>query len=385
MFRVPKHSVAWRRSNQSSLVVRQQNSQDVSDSAIVVKMLAAGVCGTDLAILNGNRAARAQVLGHEGVGVVLHAPEHCVVTKSARVIVNPVYRQNPKLVIGHSCDGIFRQLFCVDAGDAVAQGLLVPCPDNCTVADTELVLAEPLASVLYSLELLRQNCGDCSLLIRGSGTVGILAARLWAALTGSLAILASKSEGHARWLRESSLWPASVRICGGLELNETIRECSGFLPLKAAILCCSREDAPVGLRLLLDVIRDGATIDLMAGFPAEFRETRLDGINLDEIRWKNICGVGADPPAAATDRTSGKNIFLIGHRGTAERHILEAIELLSRRVISTAHIPHCRLTLEQLPAALNRMKSSQTRHNTKWVKAIVAFSREGPGDTSADS
>jgi 2-epi-valiolone-7-phosphate 1-reductase len=371
---VPKHSLVARLSHQSSLAVKRQNFVQVADSAIVIKMLAAAVCGTDLAILSGARPGGARVLGHEGVGVVVHAPKHCGVAKGARVIINPVHRKHPDLVVGHSHDGIFRELFWLDAAEAIAENLLISCPVKCALTGAELVLAEPLASVLYSLELLREKCGDSSLLIRGSGTVGILAARLWSKLTGSCAILVSKSEAHARWLRAATGWPANVRICSLTRLADAIRDCSSGAPFNAAILCCSREDAPAGLRALLDVVPEGGTIDLMAGFPAEYSEARLDNVPLDGIRWNNICGEKGLPPTKLVDRASGKTVYLIGHRGTAERHILQAVDLLSSGVISIADIPHRMLSLQQLPRAVKRMLSSKTRRKTKWVKAIVNFS-----------
>src|SRR5437868_1421497 len=139
-------------------------------------MLAAGVCGTDLAILSGARPGQAEVLGHEGVGVVLHAPEGCGIAKGARVVINPVNRKRPQEVIGHSRDGLFREVFCIDAAEAADGNLLVSCPAECPLQDTELVLAEPLGSVLYSIELLRERCSSGLLIVRGSGTVGILAA-----------------------------------------------------------------------------------------------------------------------------------------------------------------------------------------------------------------
>jgi len=379
MPRVPEHSFVSRLSHQSGVSVQRQKSENLGDSVIVIKMLRAGVCGTDLAMLTGARPGQAEILGHEGVGVVLSAPENCGVSKGARVIINPVHRKHPRTVIGHSCDGVFRELFCLDAADAVEGGHLVTIPRDCALGDAELVLAEPLASVLYSLELLREKCGPASLLIRGSGTVGILAAKVWSRLTGSFAILLSKSEAHARWLREAAPWPASVRVCGPASLAGAIHECSGSLGIGAAILCCSRESAPEGLRSLLDSVQEGAAIDLMAGFPAEYREARLGDVNLDGIRWENICGIRGSPPTAVLDRCGGKTIYLIGHRGTAERYILQAIELLSRRVVSRADVPHRLLTLEELPDALNQMLSTETRKHTKWVKAIVTFRKEDRG------
>ena len=167
---VPAHSVVSHLSNQSGLTLKRQACESVGDSAIVIKMLAAGVCGTDLAILSGNRASQAGVLGHEGVGIVIESPPDCSFSQGTRVVINPVHRERPQAVIGHSCDGVFRELFCLRATDAVEGGFLVSCSTG-LLADTELALAEPIASVLYSLELLCAQCGDVPLLIRGSGTV----------------------------------------------------------------------------------------------------------------------------------------------------------------------------------------------------------------------
>jgi threonine dehydrogenase-like Zn-dependent dehydrogenase len=381
--RVAEHSVVHRLPNQNILAVRHQESSDVSDSDIVIRMLSAGVCGTDLAMLSGSRACRAQVLGHEGVGVVLHTPPDGSVPQGARVIINPVHRNCPEIVIGHSRDGIFRELFCLDAAHAMDGDLLVRCPDGCSVADAELALTEPLASALYSLELLREKCGTASLLIRGSGTIGILAAKLWATLTGESAIVLSKSEAHAQWLRESTRWPAKVRVCCANEFTP-IRERSQGSGCGAAILCCSRQDAPQGLRLLLDIVPEGATIDLMAGFPADYREARIGGVNLDGIRWNHSCGAGTSSPIAVADSLTGKTIYLMGHRGTAQRHILQAVDLLSRRIISIADVPHRLISLGQLPEAVQQMVSTTSRPHTKFVKAIVDFSRDDRGNPTSD-
>src|SRR5271163_1991314 len=114
MPRVPEHSAVWRLPNQSGLTVKEQFSETASDSAIVIKMLSAAVCGTDLAILSGTRPGRAEILGHEGVGIVLYAPENSSVSQGERVIINPVHRARPEIVIGHSRNGVFRGLFCIE-------------------------------------------------------------------------------------------------------------------------------------------------------------------------------------------------------------------------------------------------------------------------------
>jgi len=383
MLRLPGHSVVLRLPDQKRVSVKHQDASTVDDSTIVIKMLAAGVCGTDLAILSGARPGQAEILGHEGVGVVAYAPQNCGLSKGTRLIINPVHQKDPHIVIGHSRDGIFREWFCLAAADADEGGFLVSCPRDCLVGDLELALAEPVASALYSLELIREKRTAASLLIRGSGTMGILTAKLWSVLTGRDAILVSKSEAHARWLREHTHWPANVHICWTATLPGLLGERVSS-DLKAAILCCSREDAPEGLGLLLDTVQDGATINLMAGFPADYRESRLGDVPLDGLRWNNIRGVNSAPPTAVVDRRGGKTVYLVGHRGTAEHHVLHAVDLLSRGVISLADVPHRPLTLDELPGAVAEMLSSNAGRAVMWVKAMVAFSQRGWGEFFAD-
>jgi 2-epi-valiolone-7-phosphate 1-reductase len=371
---VPEHLVLIRTSQ--GLAVRRQPGQQVPDSAIVIRMLAAGVCGTDLAMLSGGRLCRAEVLGHEGVGVVISAPENSGVVKGARVIISPVHQKRPELVIGHNQDGIFREVFWLDASEALEGRHLVPCAQQCSLADAELAIAEPVASVLYGFELLREKWNPASLLIRGSGTVAVLAARLWSKLVPrSTAVLVSKSEFHAQWLRHTGQWPANVTI-RSLEVGNVAEAATdGF---DAAILCCSRQDAAHGLHFLLDSVEADATIDLMAGFPAEHKETRLGDLDLDRIRWNNICGTQIGPSTSTRDRKTGKTIRVTGHRGTSDQHILHAVELLSEGTISLAELPHRLMPLEQLPGAISNMLSP-ARHDTNWIKAIASFPTENLG------
>jgi threonine dehydrogenase-like Zn-dependent dehydrogenase len=376
--RVPQHLLVSRVSNQ--LTVKRHPTEYISDSAIVIKMLAAGVCGTDLAMIAGARVCRAEVLGHEGVGVVVSCPENSGVSVGARVIINPVHRKQPELVIGHSQDGVFREVFYLETTDAVQGGLLVECRKE-SIRSVELALAEPIASVLYSLELLREKKNAASLLIRGSGTIAVLAAKLWSTLGRSSAVLVSKSEEHAQWLRQACQWPENVRICS-IEVGYAIAEAGARAGFDSAILCCSRYDAPRALHFLMDSVREHATVDLMAGFPAEYKEGRLSGVDLDRIRWNNICGVHSGPATTTVDQSTGKTLNLIGHRGTSERHIHQAVELMSRGTISLADLPHRLLTLNELPAAVSDMLPTNNRRNTKWIKAIVAFPQQDLGEVN---
>jgi threonine dehydrogenase-like Zn-dependent dehydrogenase len=352
------------------LVVRRQPPALFPDSTIVVKLLAAGVCGTDLAILSGARAGQATVLGHEAVGVVHSSPAGSALSRGASVIVNPVHGCSPGSVIGHSQDGVFREWFCMDASEVEAGQFLVSCPGS---PFHDLVLAEPLASVLYAIELLQENGSRGMLLVRGSGTVGVLAARMWPRITGSPAIVVSSSRQHAAWLSASIRWPSNVAVGCASELPALV----AGRTVDAGILCCSRQDAAEGLALLFASIRSGATIDLMAGFPPGHNQDRIYGLDLDAVRSSHICGVRQGPPVLVNAPAGGKSVFLIGHRGTSHRHILQAVALLSDGAVSLDDLPHRLLGLQELPDAVCRMLSAEQRHATHWIKAVVSFNGEG--------
>jgi threonine dehydrogenase-like Zn-dependent dehydrogenase len=371
---VPPYTAAVRSPGPHGVAVQWRSGRQLSKSVVLLKIVSAGVCGTDLALITGARAGQAEVLGHEGVGVVAYTPEACGISRGTRVIINPVHDKSPGDVIGHSRDGIFSEWFWLEAADASDGGMLVPCPRDCPLENAELALTEPIASVLYSLELLKKNGARKLLLIRGSGTVAIVAAKLWMKLTGTAAIMASKSATHARWLQQAVEWPVGVSICHIEKLPELIRELGGGEP-DAGILCCSREAAPEGLRCLLDSVKPGAAIDLMAGFPAEHREERLGDVPLDRIRWNNIRGRNSAPPTAVADRVSKKTVYLLGHRGTSQRHIVEAIDRLSRKVISGGDLPHRTVSIAELPDAIRQMVLRPSTP-TNWVKTLVAFSNE---------
>ena len=161
-----------------------------------------------------------------------------------------------------------------------------------------------------------------------------------------------------------------------LEANATKYSNQSFT---SAILCCSREDAPEGLRFLMDSAQDGATIDLIAGFPADYKEPRLGGVELDRIRWNNICGVQGAPPTRVQDKKTGKTFSLIGHRGTSERQILGAVDLLCRKAMSLADLPHRKVSLEDLPDVVRGILSP-SRQKDRWIKAMITFPQQNHGD-----
>ena len=168
-----------------------------TDGEVVVDVVAAGVCGSELEAYTGRAAKRVPplVLGHEA---------------SVRIPGHPeLYVLNPLISCGHcaSCRAgapnlcANRQLLSIERDGAFAERVVVPrtalVPVPTGVDGVLAALAEPAATALHALDV-PGTVRDRSVLVIGCGSLGLMAVALARALgAGSIAacdILSSRRE-----------------------------------------------------------------------------------------------------------------------------------------------------------------------------------------------
>ncbi len=150
------------------------------DESVLVRVLLAGVCNTDLEIAQGYMGFRG-VLGHEFVGSVEYGPEEWrgqrvvgeinFACQSCPICGQGLQRHCPsRRVMGIlEADGCFAELVRVPAAN------LHPVPDS--VPDEAAVFTEPLAAAFEILEQVHVEPGrDCVVL--GDGKLGLLVAQV---------------------------------------------------------------------------------------------------------------------------------------------------------------------------------------------------------------
>lgn len=151
-----------------------------SHNNVLVKMTAAGICGSDVGIYHGTNAAAVypRIIGHEMVGRVVETGENAGGLKPGdRVIVNQVTscghcypcskgRGNvcdSLKVRGVHIDGGFREFIAVPASDCYL------LPDS--ISDRDAVMIEPATIAIQSCTR-AELASDDMLLIFGSGALG---------------------------------------------------------------------------------------------------------------------------------------------------------------------------------------------------------------------
>jgi threonine dehydrogenase-like Zn-dependent dehydrogenase len=268
----------------------------------------AGLCGTDIQILRGLRDDPAAVIGHEGIARVAAAGTGVPagLAPGTLVAVNPTHPTDPGFLLGHNVDGLLQERTLLPA-TAVSGGMVLALPETTDV--TMAPLLEPLAVVRYALGELKAFA-PATLLVVGDGVIGHLAVRAagrWLGEGVRVALVHHTKRGLA--FSEANSCPADLLLD---ELSGAV------LTGPVAALLATPRDATVAA--LESVLAAGAEIvDIVGGLPPSASTPRLPGVDLTAVRAAN-CGGTPDPARI----TAAGRVRLFGHRGVANRHLLDA-------------------------------------------------------------
>jgi 2-epi-valiolone-7-phosphate 1-reductase len=310
---------------------------------IELRVLRAGLCGTDVQIARGSRPDPAGVLGHEGLAVRT--------TGDCRpVLFNPVNRQNQEAVLGHSYDGLFQERVVVPHEADGGPELLNAAPG--LVADLA-PLVEPLGTVLYSYELLNGGRPLRSVMIVGGGIAAVLHT-LIARRLGLRVHLVHRRAERLSWLLVQQLTGHAHLHPAENDLAERVRAANEGEAVDAAVLCVPRDGAYSALDTSLPCVRDGGLINLFGGFRLGDRHPRIPGVDLGAVRRANVRGVPSTGHYVEATTLTGSHVRLTGHRGTSVKHLEDAQELLLQAPEEFANVITTVVSLEKLACILRR-------------------------------
>ncbi len=217
-----------------------------SENEVLLKVLVAGICSTDLAIINGYAGFKGTP-GHEFVGLVAELGSAVASAWQGRRVVAEInqwcghceYCTSEKYahctnreVIGiRASNGAFAEYLLVNVNT------LVHVPDQLT--DEQAVFIEPLAAAFRILEQIERIEEHKNILIIGAGKLGQLIARVLA-LTDNEISVSTKHVKQKHLLKDISVNCIDEReiISMGYDLViETSGHISGFK--RAIKACCS--------------------------------------------------------------------------------------------------------------------------------------------------
>lgn len=226
---------------------------------VILEVAAAGICGTDLHILNDEyRSAPPVTLGHEVAGKVHAVADDVVGWEIGQRIVSETYFSTcglcafcrsgrPNLCaerrsIGSFADGGFAPFVLVPASGLHALPHSLGFP--------EAALVEPLACVVRGLlELGSIRAGELAL-IAGPGAIGLLAAQVAKAAGARVCLVGTSGDGERLALARGLGADLTLELAGEgsevvlAQLGDTpdlVIECSGAGAAAALLLACVKK------------------------------------------------------------------------------------------------------------------------------------------------
>lgn len=299
---------------------------------VLVRLERAGICGTDVKILEGSTSVSyPRVLGHELVGTAAQAPPDAKIHPGARVLVNPGIncancylcgRDRPHLcanggLLGRDLDGVFAEAI------ALEERFLHPVPDR--IPPDEAGLLQVLGTVVHSQQRVPVSSDTVAVVI-GLGVSGMLHTQL----------LSERGAGCVIGVTRSP-WK--------LELARRLGADLVAIPAEAA--------------RIVDQASSGRGADLVVESVGT-EETVVQSINLagpggDVIIYGTVTGGGTQMPYY---QLYFKELTLHNPRAALPRDYDEAIRLAAEGRIHLAPLITARYPFEEVAAAFSAARSS---------------------------
>ena len=294
---------------------------------VLVKMTAAGICGSDMGIYHGTNAAATypRIIGHEMVGRVDQVGSNVKNLKVGdRVIINQVTscghcypcsigRTNccdDLHVLGVHVEGGMAEYFCHPAD------MLVKIPDG--MSWVQAAMAEPLTISLHGIHRGGLKAGEYCAII-GAGPIG-LAAAMVAQAYGAHAILLDLVQERLDFAK--SLGVEYTINSGKEDANARVHEITGGEGAQQVMECSGANPA---IRSTLDLVSHAGRITF-TGWPK--KETSLP-----------------------TDTITRKEIDLRGAR-TSAGEFPEALELIATKKVDMLKLLTKTVKLEEVPETI---------------------------------
>ena len=259
-----------------NLAVEEVEVPQISPQEVLVKVRAAGVCGTDVRIYHGRFSVpvkTGRIIGHEFSGDIVEVGKEVDgLNVGMRVTVRPIMhcgrclyclqgRTNICLsrpTLGYEYDGAFAEYVRIPA-QAIRNGNVFEIPRN--LSYEEAAITEPLAACVNGAERSNMRPGD-TVVIVGGGPIGLMHLQL-ARLYGAQRIIVSEVKEER--LRVAESFGADVTI-NPLEedLVDSVKRLTQGYGADVAIVAVG---APAAIEQAIKAVRKGGTVNIFGGCP----------------------------------------------------------------------------------------------------------------------
>ncbi|MEU0530643.1 ROK family protein [Amycolatopsis tolypomycina] len=333
----------------------------------LLRPLFAGVCGTDLQILRGDRTGEPGIPGHECVGEVVETGMGVSgVDEGDHVVLNPNNPLDDEDKLGHNRPGVLADVLRFDAG-LLHRGQVIGLDGK---ASPESVLLEPLAAVVRAQDLTASLRPPRRVLVVGAGTAGLLHVMLARRRGAQSVHLLTRSAASRRRAVTLGVCAPGQAVTPGPGLAAEVLAVTGGEGIDTAIIAVGGRAGPEMTALIRPLLADGAVVHLFGGFTGVSTLTiGRQAVPLGDLRSR--------AGHLAVTGSAGRPAVLTGSRGGLRTHFTAARELLAawpgeetRPGTLISHV----ISLAAVPEVLAELAGAGTVCGEPALKVVVDFS-----------
>ncbi|WP_198348226.1 ROK family protein [Plantactinospora sp. KBS50] len=349
----------------TGVTVRRDSRPACGAEQFLARIHFAGICGTDVQILRGDRGWEPGVLGHECVGEAVEVGANVRDPAVGTVFaVNPNHPYDEHDKIGHNLPGVWRDIAPFD-GHLAERGQLIELP---ATGSADWVLLEPLACTVRSLRLAGERWKGRTVLVVGAGVSGLLHVLLARRWNADRVLLANRGAGRL----SAAIDRGIVEPEDCLRLDETLlsRLDGG---VDAVIMSTAGNTGGAALDPLWPVLADGATVHLFGGFPA-------DAVLRPYGREIPAHPVRSRGERVALDLPGGRTCTLVGSRGADRDDFETAVRACvpeSGGTLELAPLISHVLSLEAAPRVLAEIGATGRIDGRPALRAVIDLRLDG--------
>ncbi len=250
------------------LTVTQKKLRSLEKNEVLVRVMACGVCGTDIHIVEGtSRSSPPVVLGHEFAGTIEDLGSDVrEFSKGEKVAIDPniscgscYFCRRGEV---HLCEHLRALGVDLDGGMAesciVPDGQLYKLPKS--INEEQSAFIEPLSCAVHGIDRARIRTGD-TVVVLGGGTVGLLLLQL-ARISGASRVIVIEPLEWKRIIAKKS--GADITID---PTNEKVRDVIMDLTRVGADVVIECVGRPETVALGFELVRRGGTLELFGVCP----------------------------------------------------------------------------------------------------------------------
>jgi threonine dehydrogenase-like Zn-dependent dehydrogenase/predicted NBD/HSP70 family sugar kinase len=337
------------------------------DQQLLLRPVFAGLCGTDLQILAGQRGLEPGVPGHECVAEVVETGSLVTGVAAGDVVtLNPNNPRDDDDKLGHNRPGVFAELMVLDIG-MVRREQVVPLPRT---AGAELVLVEPLAAVLRAQLLAAGTAPGEDVLVVGGGLAGLLHVALARHRGARTVLLATRSAALRERAVRLGLCRGEDVLVPGPRLGADVLAATGGAGADTAVIAVGPGSGVAATSPVWAGLAEGAAVHLFGGFTA--------GDVLPGARGELPVGPLRARAASETFTTPAhRTVTVMGSRGGLSTHMRAAVDLAAGHALALDRLISHVVSLPALPGAVEDILATRSLRGVPPLRVVVDLRLRG--------